>query len=334
MNSHKYITCTGYGGTGSSVISDLMKEFSNVKSAGNFEFSLAFDIDGISDLQHFVLDDFERTKTVEGIYRFRRHSAITRELIMKETHHDIGPVIEEYLKELINIHWSGSNHQISYRKPKIVRILYNKYYKALWRFQKRYNNNDGFERGIPFPKQTCEISYPVNVFYKATQQLFENILCSFDKDNQYEYLHFDQLVPCYNFSRYINYFPNLKIIVVDRDPRDLYILNKVYWHEGWIPSDDIETYIKWFRLIRNPSQFDSHPNVLKIKFEDTIFSYLSSIERICKFIGIPKESQIRPKQFFNPEISIKNTHLYCNFDSEVKNIVRIEKELEDYCYPF
>ena len=54
--NHKYITCTGFGGTGSSVISDLMKEFDNVKSCGSdFEMSIAFATDGISDLQHYIV---------------------------------------------------------------------------------------------------------------------------------------------------------------------------------------------------------------------------------------------------------------------------------------
>lgn len=44
------ITCASYGGTGSSAITDLMKEFNNVKSLGEFEFSIAHDLDGISDL--------------------------------------------------------------------------------------------------------------------------------------------------------------------------------------------------------------------------------------------------------------------------------------------
>lgn len=69
---HKIITCTGFGGTGSSAISDLFKEFDNVKSCGNFEFSLAHEVDGISDLQHAIVDDFHRNKTTEAIYRFQK----------------------------------------------------------------------------------------------------------------------------------------------------------------------------------------------------------------------------------------------------------------------
>ena len=34
----KIITCTGYGGTGSSAITDLLKEFQNVYSYGDVEF--------------------------------------------------------------------------------------------------------------------------------------------------------------------------------------------------------------------------------------------------------------------------------------------------------
>ena len=36
------VTCTGHGGTGSSFITDFFKEFENVKSTGNFEFTLSY----------------------------------------------------------------------------------------------------------------------------------------------------------------------------------------------------------------------------------------------------------------------------------------------------
>ena len=41
MREHKIITCTGYGATGSSVITDLLKEFKTVHSLGDFEFSIS-----------------------------------------------------------------------------------------------------------------------------------------------------------------------------------------------------------------------------------------------------------------------------------------------------
>ncbi|MFK2309362.1 hypothetical protein ACIXNW_11085 [Bacteroides fragilis] len=48
------VTCTGHGGTGSSFITDFFKEFENVKSTGDFEFTLSYDVDGIYDLYHNI----------------------------------------------------------------------------------------------------------------------------------------------------------------------------------------------------------------------------------------------------------------------------------------
>ena len=88
-------------------------------------------------------------------------------------------------------------------------------------------------------RQEMILSYGEDKFFYITRKLFDRLSAELNTDGKAEYIVMDQLVPPFSTSRYLNYFTNLKIIVIDRDPRDLYLLNKLFWNEGWIPSDDV-----------------------------------------------------------------------------------------------
>lgn len=338
MAKHHYITCTGFGGTGSSVISDLMKEFENVKSCGDsYELSLAFQIDGISDLQHYIVDDFERNKVAEAIYRFRKMTGeLSKEY--KTVFPNFEDLISKYLQSLVDVDFMGANVFHPLRYNKFIRFFYydlplrvqNKILKLLPR-------KDSYER-TPLLKKylPIEISMGGNRFFTATKELYADILDSFDKENKYEYLCFDQLVPAYNFCRYEKYFSNIKIILVDRDPRDLYLLNELFWHEAWIPSADIECFIKWYLILRKNKEQDlkSSDSVLFLQFEDAVYKYSETIPKILDFIGLSEEQHISKKQFFNPEKSKNNTRLWLKFNVRKNEISKIEHELSQYCYPY
>ena len=57
----------------------------------------------------------------------------------------------------------------------------------------------------------------------------------------------DQLVPASNIARYTRYFDDLLAIIVERDPRDLYIREKL---GPWLttPIDSVEDFCSWFQI--------------------------------------------------------------------------------------
>ena len=156
------------------------------------------------------------------------------------------------------------------------------------------------------------VSYGAGKFFEQTKRFYNLLFDAVDVKGEYEYLALDQLVPSYNYERYLKYFSNIKVIVIDRDPRDLYLLNKLYWHDGWIPSEDINTFIKWFSLIRRHQicEKSSLSQVLKIRFEDCIFKYEETLQQILTFLEMPQELHIRQREFFNPDVSKKNVALW------------------------
>ena len=53
----------------------------------------------------------------------------------------------------------------------------------------------------------------------------------------------DQLVPSSNIEKYLRYFKDIKVVVVDRDQRDLFLFGKYNWRDGVIPTN-VEEFSK------------------------------------------------------------------------------------------
>ena len=329
------ITCTGYGGTGSSVVSDLFKEYNKVKSTGDFEFSLAHEVDGISDLQHHIVDDFNRLKTTEGLYRFKKLTESVSKHYSPFFNGRFDEIIDKYLNSLTGVKWQGFWHQHIRRAPLLTRYLTYIIPNIVMGIIGKYiHDNKGYESRIWMRRKEMILSYGADNFFKVTQSMFDDLTNELVKGEDDRYLVMDQLVPPYSTQRYINYFSNIKIIVIDRDPRDLYLLNKLFWNEGWIPSNDIDAFIKWFGLIREHRKFekDNEEKVLRIQFEDLVLDYENAIDRIEKFIGIDSADHVRPRTFFNPDFSIRNMRLWEKYAVNQEDIKKIEENLSEYCY--
>lgn len=330
----KIITCASYGGTGSSAITDLLKEFNNINSLGDFEFAIAHEVDGISDLQHYIVDDNHRLKCDEGIYRF---SKLVKRLTPEYSNYikDFEKISNEYINSLVDIQWNGFWHQHLWRNNKFYRFLvYGLPGIIKWKFRKLFNSRSDYEYTPKHKRSKMVYSIPNDDFYCKTQKYTSDIINNIFEDKEYEYYALDQLVPVSNVKRYSRYFKNIKIIIVDRDPRDLYLLNKLYWNEGWIPTQNVETYVEWFNAIRSHTKFydENTENSLRIQFEDLIYNYEDTIEKIIEFIGINKDTHIEKLKYFNPERSLKNTCLWKKNTIYNDEIEYIEKQLSEYCY--
>lgn len=333
-NNHKYITCASFGGTGSSAITDLLKEFNNVLSLGDYEFTIAHEVDGISDLQHYIVDDWHRLKCDEGIYRFKRLVNRIEKDYNKFFNNKFSNYTDNYINNLIELRWNGYWPQQRFRISKIEEFFYYRLPLKIQReFIKIKQKNNKYEL-VPNQRKK-EFNY-VNIdtcFFEETKKYTTNLLSSVDEKHEYKYLAFDQLVPPFNIDRYINYFSNIKVIIVDRDPRDLYILNKKYWKEGWIPTEDVEIFIKWFNDMRKKINGQiNNDNVLMVKFEKLIYDYENEVKKIIDFIGIEEEEHIRKKEFLNPKNSLKNTRLWLQNNEYSNDIKKIEEKLKKFCY--
>ena len=100
-------------------------------------------------------------------------------------------------------------------------------------------------------------------FYAKTQDYIKKLFLEVAIHTDTKRVLVDQFFPAYNISAYLKYAPQTKIVIVDRDPRDLYVLNKSSWGEPYIPTDDVNTFISWYKGIRFSQKTESeNKNVL------------------------------------------------------------------------
>ena len=185
-------------------------------------------------------------------------------------------------------------------------------------------------------KDGMKISYiKDNDFYKYASEYTYKILEIIGKGRKN--IIMDQLLLPFNLYKVDNYFDDkLKVIVVERDPRDVFILNKYIWQEKKIGVPfplEVNEFCKYYKKMRESEKECISKKVLRIRFEDLIYNYDKELKKIEKFLNFKKEEHINPKSRFNPEISIKNTQLF-NKKEYIKEVKIIEKELSNYLYDF
>ncbi|WP_332705871.1 hypothetical protein [Plesiomonas shigelloides] len=322
------ISCTGYGGTGSSVISDLLKEFSNVKSFGDFEFRFLQDPGGVRELEFGLTNNNDRLLTSYYIKKFIRY---TRSLKKYEIYfgNNFQNITNTYLSEIIELEWQGSWHQDIYDANSLKKIIYVLEMLFIRKIL-RIKEGGAILHPIIF-RDKMYYSNPSIDFVGCTKKYIRDLINSSAHEDK-EILVFDQIVPASNAEQYSKYFDEIKIFIIDRDPRDLFLLNKLFWKEKWIPTENTEKYISWYKGLRNKQS--TGKNIKHMRFEDFIYKYDQSVAEVCAFTGIKPCNHNNKMAYFNPLDSEKNVHLFNRYKSFSSEIHKIETELKRFCYDF
>ncbi|OJV38888.1 MAG: hypothetical protein BGO29_10770 [Bacteroidales bacterium 36-12] len=334
--SYPIITCASYGNTGSGVITDYLLEFDNIYNPGDYEFRFLQDYDGVSTLEDALVHNFHRMNSDIAIRNFKRYIDFQSGNLISKRYEkffkgDFKRISYNYIDKLVDLRWQGYWEQYQIITPKTESILK---YKLLPRILRLLNGNKEYIAKY-VPKSEMYFSSPSEEkFITITNEYIVSLCNALNKDGIKKTIFLDQLVPPLNLQRYLRYYPNMKVIVVDRDPRDHYVDNIMKWREGWIPLD-INKYIEYFRGLRKniEDEPDDH-RVLRIRFEDAIYNYDAFTTKTNSFLEISKQDHVNPKKFFNPELSINNTQLWKKYVVNMDEIHLIEEELSAFCYKF
>lgn len=130
---------------------------------------------------------------------------------------------------------------------------------------------------------------------------------------------------------------NFKMIIVDRDPRDLFILNKYFLHKPpistakpYFPTDATAFAEEWKRTV---TSFMKTENVMTIHFEDLVYNYEKTVEEIECFLNLEKSSH-RMFSVFDPQKSIENTQTFLVKEEWINEVSVISEKLSQCCYSF
>ena len=172
-------------------------------------------------------------------------------------------------------------------------------------------------------------------FYCAAREFTDSYFELFKVSDSCYIRIFDHVVLPQQIDEFKDCFKdNVKFIVLERDPRDVYVSNKYIYsatHKPYFPIDPTSFSNKWRRIINSPNKSD---NVIVLRFEDLIYNYSSTLKDIEDFLNLPNDEHIFPRKYFNPDISINNTQLYNSKIEWNEDIPVLQKELSGYLYNF
>lgn len=337
---NKIIVPTGYMGSGSSAVTDLLSEIEgyNVENKSN-EFVFMHCPNGLFDLEDKLLFGNNVIRSDEAIYMFMQCMG---ELYNKKFYWP-----GNYKKIISEKFMNYSEEFINDLKPIKMRNMFwyyqeipdNKMYVKY--FVKIFLDTLTFRKcKIPRPLRynDCQVVYPSSAeFYQAAKKWLNSIFVDLGLTESSIVL--DQLLLPHNLFRISRYFnEEIRVIVVDRDPRDVFLLNKYYWKKqnAFVPyPEDIESFCDMYYKMRKSEKNVTDKRVLRIHFEDLIFRYENTLEILYKFLGLSKNQHIKNKgKVFNPKISINNTRLFLQNEEFYDETEICEYKLKEFLYDF
>lgn len=333
----RIISCTGYYGTGSSAVTDYISEFSTCLSMTDYEFRFVHDPGGISDLEYHLVENHNRHNSGHALKRYLNYTKfLNGNFLIKKYNRYFGGswarYSQQYVEDLTDFTFRGywpwdviDRGNTFY----IVNRVINKLCRLYWRVTCPEDWRD--KSFIELPKEVTLCSAPgEEKFLRLTRRYIHDLFASINTDNL-PFVMVDQIVPPSNLSRYLRYFDDIRVIVVDRDPRDIFLLEKYCYRSRVIPLDSVEVFCRWFRYVRN-DQKDPTDRVLHVQFEDMVYFYDQTMAKIRDWVGLDEQDHIKKRENFDPSSSIRNTRVWMKYPDHKAEVAYIEEHLSDYLY--
>jgi hypothetical protein len=324
----KFLAISGYGHTGHTAFLDLIREFEgfNIPSSKyHFEFRLLKDPNGIFDLENNLVNNWDIIRSSRAIEDFIEFCSLlyrkNRYFKMGINYHDVldkdfFKYTLEYINEITLCNYEGNSLTKKY-KLNSYELFFDKLKYKLFNSVSISN---------------MYISQPnYDFFLNSTRNYLEKIFSKYS-DSFNNIVVLDNAIPVSNIKNGLKYFNSIKMVIVDRDIRDVYVELKrkklMIGNEIYL-NDDVEKYIYWAKTLRKQNEYIDD-RLLRIQFEDLILDYHNVLQQIIQFLGDDMEHQEQFK-FFDPSKSIKNIGIWKDYPNQ-EIMLKILTELPEYCY--
>ncbi|MDR3294480.1 MAG: hypothetical protein LBT26_01445 [Clostridiales Family XIII bacterium] len=325
-------TC-GYGATGSSVITDLLREFSGIQVYDQFEFTYCYKVDGLQDLEHHLMKS--NAKNISGDAAISRFLYAAQSIKTPFTNKPTNSrkfieITHEFVDSLVQVKYKGMD-DIDTKSGNILRniaalgmkriILPNIYEKRKGRACYLWPNRDMY------------VCVKPEGFYDKAQKYIKDILLAMGADTD-GVVALDQPFEGNAPEQSFPFFDDPMAIIVDRDPRDLYLHAKyICLSRGrFMPRQNVEDFVAYYQSIRKGQKRVNSERILFLRFEDLIYNYDISVEKVVNFLAVKDHKT--PRSSFDPARSISNTQLIRKYPNDIDEIRYIEEQLPEYLFHF
>ena len=325
----------GFSSTGSSAVTDILKEYDDNIVLDMTEFTLTWCADGIEDLRYHMFEGCRRDLSNRiAIERFtRRFCKRDLDYYQLYTHGSFKNLTEQYIDDITQVKWVGPLNPLLSNKfrLKMNSLAYKtKAYERLSEIEKKKGN------GIcMYPLKEVRMAIRPEHFEDISRKYVMSVLDAMGRKPGKNVV-LDQPFSGNNPQASFVYFENPRAIVVDRDPRDYYLFVKTFLYKKGIrqiPAYNAKDFVRFYRSEREGQPYkENRDDVIVIQFEDLIYRYEETRKKILDFCDVNPAS--RTRKIFEPEKSIHNTQLFKRYHEYDSDIEYIAKELSEYLYPF
>ena len=331
MSDFDFICVSGYGKSGSGACVDVLKEFEFIGGLDK-EFRISKDPFGLLDLEASIIDNWEFVRHNVAINDFLKYCSMLsrKDGVFKKVGKNFSDLLYvDFMHE--SLEYIDRINDFSYLGDSLL----NRYrLNAVQSFKQRVRSKFNLNNSTPmyFARPSRE------KFIIETRGYLRRIFKNYAHNKNISSIVLDQAAPPINFKKTLEYFDNAKLIIIDRDPRDIYA---TMINEGRllgadaINDDSADKYIAWHNSVRKqvPSGIDDtfmQDNVLRLNFEDFFTRYEETLEKIQEFLNIDVSHKYK-----NTRFKYKNIDKHVGIWKHISNqniMSRINEELESYCF--
>lgn len=321
----------GFGSTGSSVVTDYLKEYDNFQVLDKIEFTWVSCVDGLIDLDYHV--NHPHNRTMDSIRAIDRYKAMSKRMEQKFRSAGVSPEqlsesTEIFLESIITTSWEWRIHQPAGLVDRVRQALYSRF-SVVPKWEVKHGRH---WEGYPLEKVYLSV-LPADFETKAKKHV-RDILLAMGADFSKPII-LDQPFAGNNPQACFKFFDDPYAVVVDRDPRDNYVFarTKLLGRFHLMPINRVEDFVKYYRALRkNQPYTQPHERVLSMKFEDFVYHYDDATAKLREFFHLPENPN--QKSIFDPAISMPNTQVWKRYPQFEKDIEYIERELPEYLYDY
>ncbi len=339
------IAVTGYYGTGSSAIMDLIREYDCARVVPfkdrNYEHVVFYVTGGLFNLCTLLThgnapltSDMIINNFVSAMERLDKYDLVWFGSYKKQ----FGNRFRELYMELVNDlstskNEKNLNHVVKSRYSIVKALLQVAAHLVLKRNFIQYGSKYIYDKKKVFFSMPTE-----EEVYKAAKKFTTGYFNMFDEDGITVRV-FDHLIWANQVEEYRRCFNDgFKVIVTERDPRDVYLLNKYVWFRPPIghgrphfPTEPKAFIEEWSKtVVRNYSW----NNVKLIHFEDIIYHYEETVKEIEEFIGLDQSRHKDKGKILDVSRSIENTQIFNLKREWADEVEPINKKLSEFIYQF
>ena len=317
------IITLGSGATGSSAIEDYLLGREDITSAPiNQEFRLIQDPGGLIELHAAICFGFHMNRASAAIEAFkdlcdrcgRSKSWHPKGLNYRKTIKNFDEKVDRFINRITAVSYSGFPFC---ERSKLTKWQSYLYFRKLSKAKSKGSKPDIGTMRLPVAE---------DVFLKEAETFLNSLILDgedgFDKP-----IVIEQGGSFWTPVSSTRYFGNRKVIVVTRDPRDIFseILDDGFAY----PGRDVELFSSWFQAMMKHLDWSEweDDNVIHIKFEDFVLDYPKQKKLLDERLGL----DVNISSSYNPKLSEKNIGKYKSIISE-NEAKFIESHLKQYLH--